>query len=109
MADETPEGSWPEWVEDWVLPYVDDFMLWPVAFALLAHVLVVIVPLILAVYRYGSLWSIAWLLGMSYGTVRLIQMERHALGRFGGVTLSLVLMWAPAAPLAWWAQQTGFL
>lgn len=106
--DVRPRGKWPWWVEDWVLPYLEDSILWPVAFALLAHVLIVIVPLEVAWLRVQSavaLVLLAWLLVMTGFVARMEWRARD--GRFGALTLSLVLIWLASPPLAWLTFTTG--
>lgn len=52
-----PEGIAADvaaWVEGWVLPYLGEPALWPVLIALLGHVVVVLTPLMLAVWRVQS-------------------------------------------------------
>jgi hypothetical protein len=107
-AGRTRQG-WPDWVEQWVLPYVDDIALWPVLFALLGHVLVVIVPLMLQVYRHGSSWAVLILLLLSGATMALVRMEHVAKGRFGMLSLVMLITWSSSLPFAWFAERTGVL
>lgn len=110
MPESTTQGEgWPLWVRDWVLPYVDDSILWPVAFALLAHVVIILVPLMLQVWRYGSVAGAIGLLWLFGCTAYVVRMERAAVGRFGGITVALVLTWLSCIPTAWFCETTGVL
>lgn len=102
-------GDWPEWVRDWVLPYLDDSILWPVLFALVAHVLIVIVPLMLQVWRYQNVGAGMMLLILLTASVHLARMEWQALGRPRGLTLVLTVVWLSSLPCVWLAETTGVL
>ena len=106
---EQPAGDWPEWVRDWVIPYLDDSILWPVAVSLLGHVVVVIVPLMLDIYRHHNLTSVAVLLAMLAGSAWLVRIELRALGRPRAVTGVRAAMWLVSMPFAWFAERTGVL
>lgn len=110
MTDARDAGEgWPEWVREWVLPYVDDSVLWPVAFSLLGHVVIVIVPLMLQVYRTGSGTAVFVLTLLAGGTGYLIKMELEAIRRPGVLTAVLSFMWLCSLPFAWFAESTGVL
>jgi hypothetical protein len=108
-----PEGegkpTWPLWVEEWVLPYLDDTILWPVLFSLLGHVVVVIVPLMLNVWRTGSVYAALLLAMLLGGTGYLMRMELHAVGRPGALSAVLLVMWLSSFPFVWFSLATGVL
>lgn len=106
---QTIEGDWPEWVRDWVIPYLDDSILWPVAISLLGHVVVVIVPLMLDVYRAGTVSSAVVLLVMLGVSGWLVRLELRAIKRPGALTGVLGAMWLVSLPFAWFAESTGVL
>lgn len=107
METETEiEGGWPPWVEQWVLPYVRDSGLWPVLVALLGHVIVVIAPLMLSLYR-GFLPSFLplFFLTIFSGYCCFLDFQRRR--RPGIVTALVGVVWALSAGLAWLAHTTG--
>lgn len=106
---ETSAAGWPPWVQDWVLPYLDDSILWPVLFSLLGHVVIVIVPLMLQVLRYQNAGALMILLILLMGSGHLIRMELQALGKPRALTAVLVLMWLSSIPCVWFAEKTGVL
>lgn len=108
-GSEPERQAWPAWVQEWVLPYVDDSVLWPVAVSLLGHVVIVIVPLMLQVWRHGSVGAGVLLAALLVGTVWLVRMEALAVGRVGALTGVLAVMWAVSFPAAWFAEVTGVL
>jgi hypothetical protein len=105
-AHQRGEG-WPPWVEQWVLPYVDDIALWPVLFALLGHVAVILVPLMVQVIRNQSLPALGVLGVLLWNTSLIVRMELRATGRPGRLTAAMVLTWVASLPLAWWTESTG--
>ena len=88
------------------MPYLEDSALWPVAFALLGHVVVVIVPVMLLVWR-GSAPAWAPLLLLVSGSVYLLHMEFQAKRRPGALTVAVLLTWGCSLPLAYVAESTG--
>lgn len=107
-VDEPRRGEgWPPWVVEWILPYVDDSLLWPVLFALLAHVAVVIVPLMTLVIRSQSPAAAAVLFMLAWLTVSLMAVEWRAIGRPGALTAVLGLTWGVCFPFAWYTADWG--
>ena len=107
---DAPRGEgWPPWVERWVVPYVDDMLLWPVAFVLLIHVVLILVPLMLSVLRTGNPGAVGAVLLAGVASAHLIRMELRAVGRPKGLTVAVALVWACSFPLAWYAEGTGVL
>lgn len=109
MTEAEAKPGWPLWVEDWVLPYLDDTVLWPVLFSLLGHVVVVIVPLMLQVWRTGSGFAAFLLALLLGGTGYLMRMEVHAIGRLGALSAVLAVMWLSSVPFVWFSLATGVL
>jgi hypothetical protein len=110
VPESTTQGEgWPVWVQEWVLPYLDDSVLWPVLFALLAHVALILVPLMLQVWRHGSFGGVIGLGWLFACTAYVVRMEHRAVGRFRGVSLVLGLTWGLSLPLAWLCESTGVI
>lgn len=107
--DTAPSGSWPAWVEQWILPYVEEMTLWPVLVAVLGHVLVVLVPLELAFVRGPSLAAAAVLAVLLVATFELVRMEIRALGRPRWLSVIGVGMWIASVPCAYYAGTIGIL
>ena len=104
-----PDDTAPWWYVTWVEPYVADPALWPVVFALAGHVVVLIVPVLLAVIR--TLHPVAFvLLAMEIGLcVEVVRFEVHHRGRPKGVSIVLGLTWLVSFGVTWLALETGFL
>lgn len=98
---------WPAWIEQWVIPYVREPALRPVLIALLGHVVVVLVPLLLAVARTGDGWAVALLVASAALTLAALVVELRALRRPGAVALAALACWAAALGGAWFADATG--
>ncbi|MBX2798289.1 MAG: hypothetical protein KTR31_11485 [Myxococcales bacterium] len=109
MSEEAPAPpAWPAWVEEWVLPYLHNRALWPVWFAILGHVVVVLAGLMLLGWR-GT--TDGWVLTavLLAASAALTVQEVRVSGRLGGVALSLGLLWLTSVGLAVLAEQTGIL
>jgi hypothetical protein len=91
-----------------VLPYLTDFALWPVTFAVLAHAALLGALVVLLTWRSGT--PIAWGLLILSVVVTLtpVRLELRYDRRFGPVTLTMLVLWAMTAVLAWWGGATGY-
>ena len=99
--------AWPPWVQTWVLPYLQDRALWPVAFALLGHVVVVLVPLMLWAIRSLNPIPMLAIALMLVASVHASIIERRAIGRSSVVAIALFLLWAVSVGVAWVTDRTG--
>ena len=105
-----PAGpAWPDWLEQWVIPYVRDPVLWPVVIAVMGHVVVAVTALELAVWRVGSVGSGLIVLALAVGSIAATGFETRRFGRPGPVSLTLALSWAASIGFAWLAERTGIL
>lgn len=107
MSDETPSASgWPAWIDEWVLPYLENRALWPVWVAVIGHVVVAVAGIVLVGLRTGL--PEAWIgVGLAVvGSAWLVVREARASGP-GGVTLTVVLAWLGALGLVGLAEATG--
>lgn len=109
LAPPDTAPSWPEWVEDWVLPYIAEPALLPVLLALLGHVVVVIAPLVLALVRTGSGYAAAGLLALAVGSAVAVRWELKVHRAPSGVTATVVGTWAVSLLAAWGADRLGVL
>jgi hypothetical protein len=101
------DAKWPAWIEQWVLPYVREPVLRPVLIALLGHVVVVLVPVLLAVVRTRDGWAMG-LLGAALAlTAWAVWTELRAIGRPGAVALTAAASWLGTFGFAWLADATG--
>jgi hypothetical protein len=96
-ANEPP--GWPPWVKR-VLLYANEPALWPVLFAIIGHVVVVLAPLLLAVFRDRFMPAGAILFVFVSTTLALINSERRATGSLGALTGTLVVTWSLAVLIA---------
>lgn len=109
MSQRPRPTGWPEWVETWVMPYLEESALWPVLIALLGHVVLLFAVMILAFAR-----SLNPLAGFGVGllvlgSVDLVRNERAAMGRLGRVTWTVVLTWLASLLTAWGLGSVGVL
>ncbi|MEQ1504148.1 MAG: hypothetical protein ABMB14_18035 [Myxococcota bacterium] len=106
LVEPQPPG-WPDWIEEWVLPYLREPTLWPVLVALLGHVVVGLVPPMLAVWRTGSAWAAVALALVAVGSLGAIGFEVGRFRRPGAVSLAVIGTWALAVGTAILAARTG--
>ena len=92
MTQRRPGWSW---YDNMVEPWVDESALWPVLFAVLAHVSVGLGMLFITAYR-GDVTSGVMVVAVAAITALPIRKEVGRRGRPGGVCLSLGLTWLGA-------------
>lgn len=90
-----------------MLPYVREPALWPVLIALLGHVVVGLSPLMLSVWRTGSVYAGLALLGLLLGSCGLVAFEIYRFRWPGPVALTCLLTWLAGGGVAWLADRTG--
>ena len=106
---EPQEPGWPPFIASWLLPYLKEPALWPVALAVLGHVVVVLVPLLLAVARVGSGWAAACLGVAAALSLLPVRWELRAEGRPAGATAVVVGVWLTSLLTAAAADRWGIL
>ena len=102
-----PDSPWPPWAEQWLMPYLTDPMLVPVAIVILVHLAMVITLLVyMARQEFGfvAMGVLALLAGLSG---RIAWTEVLWLKRPGRVTVFLALVWASGVALALGAHALG--
>jgi len=99
--------DWPEWVQTWILPYINEPVLYPVAFALIGHVVMLIAPMMLFVHRHRSTNSIVILTLLAVGSAALVRFEFKYRRMPGPVTVVVALTWMSSAGLAWISDYYG--
>ncbi|MEZ4316934.1 MAG: hypothetical protein R3F61_05510 [Myxococcota bacterium] len=106
-ALESPAG-WPPWVQQWVMPFLQESGLWPVLVAILGHVVILIAPMLAALSRGNRAMSlpITVVVMVSFWLCRT---EYEATGRLRGVTLVVVLVWLASIALGAVAGHYGIL
>jgi hypothetical protein len=104
-----PDTAWPPFLAEWVLPYLREPALMPVLLALLGHVVVVLAPLMLAVWRVHSVEAALLLLLVAGGSVFPLRWECLDEGRPGGVSATVVLTWLASVAAAYFGDRTGVL
>lgn len=95
-------------LERWVVGYADDLMLRPVLWSLAGHAVVVVAPLLLAIWRTGSVVAagVTLLLLVVSGWLAVAEVRHRGLG---GLTLSLVGSWVGGAAFAVVCEWTGVI
>ena len=99
--DTVLDTGFPPWMERWVWTYLREPSLWPVALALLGHVMILLAPVMLFAWRDGNPFA--------YLALFLVRLEARHLRRPGAVTLALTLTWAAAVGVAWAGWRWGLL
>ncbi|MCP4868627.1 MAG: hypothetical protein GY898_07905 [Proteobacteria bacterium] len=96
------------WLERFVLPYITDSALWPVLFAILGHVGVLLAMPMINVYRDGDLFSLAALILLAGGPcVALMRWEWDRDRKPGPLTWMVLLTWVLSVVLAVVAYKFG--
>lgn len=104
-----PDHGFPPWMERWIWTYLREPTLWPVALAVLGHVMIIIAPVMLWAWRDGNLLAYMALFLLGSGTVNLMWLEVRHSRRPGAVSLAMLLTWSAAAGVAWMGQRWGLL
>ncbi len=107
--DEPPDSAWPPFLAKWVLPYLKEPALLPVLLALLGHVVVVLAPLMLAVWRVHSGWAAVLLVVAAVGSAFPIRWEWLDEGGPRGVSAVVVLTWLVSLAAAVFGGRAGIL
>lgn len=92
-----------------IFQYLDEPLLWPVLFALLGHLVIVIAPLGVYAYRDHSPLALLGLLLLVAGSVAGAVFEHRHRGRPGALTLGLSTTWLVSAGVAWLGVTTSFI
>lgn len=103
------DSGFPPWMERWVWAYLRDWSLWPVAFAVMGHVMILVAPVILWAGRDGNLLAYMILFLLVSGTIRLMVIELARLRQPGRVCVALLITWAGALGAAWAGWTWGLL
>lgn len=96
--DELP--GWPPFVSTWILPYLGEPGLWPVLVAILGHVVVLIAPMLLGIWRGAAIMAVP-LTAVLMGSFSLIRMEVRSIGRPRWFTFTVVGCWVGAVLVAY--------
>jgi len=88
-----PKGARARWIENGVMPYVREPMLWPVLLVVIAHVVAGIAPLLIFAVRDGSRASTATLIVLGAATLLGIGMELRGRRRPGTLSVILLATW----------------
>jgi hypothetical protein len=107
-ASKGADTDWPPWVRKVVLPYLTDFALWPVTFAVLAHAALLGALVVLLTWRSGTPLAWGFLILSVVVTLTPVRLELRYDRRFGPVTLTMLVLWAMTAVLAWWGGANGY-
>lgn len=101
------ESGWPPWVDQWVMPFIEDTGLWPVLVAFIGHVVVLIAPTLLMAWRNWNALAFApvFLLAAISGWFLHLDLAR---GRGpGSVTATVLLTWVLGVVVAYWFDASG--
>ena len=96
-------------VERWVLPYFEDSALWPVLLVVLAALIAFVAFAVLFAVRDLEPLGIVATGLLIVGSVRAIRWEWRLQGRPGAIGISLLVVWALSAVVAWYGARSGLL
>lgn len=97
----------PSTVENWLMPYVEDQMLWPVLLVLLLHAAAFVAPVLILAFRdlkTGPIFSIGLLLFLS---ARVFRYDWRVRRRFGAFSWTVVATWVLSIGAAYASHRTG--
>jgi len=93
-------------MEDWVIPFMREPVLWPIWVAILGHAVLAVALALLATWRGEGVVGIALVTLVSVG---FAGWELKLFRAPGPVNLSVLGTWLLALPTAWLGAQTGFI
>lgn len=97
------------WADQWVWPFLREPVLWPVAVAIIGHVVLVQAWLLVEVWRAAAPQHTAAFGVLVVMSVGLVHGELRSRRRPGAVAFTVVASWAVAALVAWGAGSYGIL
>jgi hypothetical protein len=97
-----------DFLDKWVFPYLKEPALWPVAFAIIGHIDVVVGMAILGAVRSTSPLSTAGLFLLVGLSGKAVVDERKAKGAFGPIGALVAIVWSTSSALAWVADHYGY-
>lgn len=103
------DERWPLWMRDWVLPYIQESVLWPVLFAIAAHFSVIYALMMVSVHRGGWDGAWGWLLFSVLSSNAPVAWEFSLFKRPGPIAVVVALTWAGAVFIAWGGLKQGLL
>jgi len=53
----SPDPEWPVWIKDWVIPYISEELMWPILFAVWAHVVMGLALLVVLGGETTPIWG----------------------------------------------------
>ena len=95
-------------LDKWVFPYLKEPALWPVAFAIIGHIDVVVAMAILETARSLSPVSTAALFLLVGLSGRAVVGEWKKDGKPGPVGITMAIIWSSSSLLAWFADSRGY-
>ena len=101
--------EWPDWFKKWVLPYLEESLLWPILFAVWAHA-VLALAVVVSVAISGNLF-----LGLALATIllsasgRVVWFEWEVKGRPGWIFIFVVVTWLAGALVGYWGMEYNLI
>ncbi|MCO4745564.1 MAG: hypothetical protein KC912_12300 [Proteobacteria bacterium] len=103
------DARWPQWMRDWVLPYMRESALWPVLFAIAGHFVIVYALMLVSVWRDGWDGTWGWVAFSVASSSAPAIWELSLFKRPGAINLVVALTWISALIIAWIGIETGFI
>ncbi len=105
------EDNDPEmhWVDRWVMPYVDDSMLWPVLIVIVLHAVAILAPALLMAIRDHRIPALLVIAILLYGSVRAIVWEVRRRDGAGAITGMLLVTWTLSVIAALYGDARGWI
>lgn len=96
-------------MDRWVMPYVEDSLLWPVLIVIVLHFVAFITPVLLMAIRDLRISALLAVAIMLYGTLRAITWDVRDRSGPGAITAILLITWVLSAIAAFYTHLRGWL
>lgn len=104
-----PPSGYPPRVEQWALPFVQDFGLLPVLIAIIGHFSVAISPLLLWAVRGRNPAGAVGVLILLFLSWEVVSLDLKAVRRPARLSLVVASIWGLAGLMAWAGNHYGLL
>lgn len=103
------DERWPKWMREWVLPFIQEELLYPVGMAIAAHFSVVYALMLVSVQRDGWDGPWTWLACSVVTSAAPVIWELSLFKRPAVIALVVSLTWLLAFAIAWYGVRAGYI